>query len=131
MADNRGYTGLITGDLSRYMFALPLGVFGAFHFINAKNMVSQVPNWAPGNPVLWVYVSGAILAFGCLSFITGKYTYQAGVAVGTMLLGFAVLLHLPKAMSAGITVPSDHMTHFLKDFALASAAYFIAGRATY
>lgn len=131
MAQDTGYSGLLTGQIARVMFAIPFAAFAAFHFRHAEKMQSVVPDWIVGSPTLWVYATGAVLALGAFCFLTGAFTYQAGLAVGTMLLVFAFLLHFPKAMSAGLTEPSDSMLNFLKDFALAGAAYYIGGRASY
>ncbi len=121
--------GLVTGRLARILFALPFGVFGAFHWMGASKMVGMVPNWVPGPAVMWIYATGAVLVMGCLCFITGKFTLWAGIALGSMLLVFALTIHLPTVMSAGGMEKQVAMLNMLKDIALAGAAYSMGGEA--
>ena len=43
---------LLTTTVARYVFAIPFGIFGLFHFMNASQMAGMVP--LPGG-VVWVY----------------------------------------------------------------------------
>ena len=44
----------------KYMYILPIAVFGIFHFMNADSMSGMVPQYLPYQ-VFWVYLTGAAL----------------------------------------------------------------------
>lgn len=131
MSQGSGFMGLLTGTLSRFIFALPFGAFGVFHFLGAKNMTFMVPAYIPGPPLVWVYITGGALVLACLSFITGQYTYLTGIGLGVMLLVFAFTVHLPVAMKGVGAAQVAGQVSMLKDVALAGAAFYMAGRAAY
>jgi putative oxidoreductase len=51
----------------KYLLAIPMAIFGLFHFISGPAMAGMVPEVIPGG-VLWVYLTG--IAFDCSS---GRY----------------------------------------------------------
>lgn len=105
------------------MYALPFGVFGIFHLINAENMAAYVPAFIPGG-VFWVYLTGIAHLAACISFIIEKKAHLAGLLLALMLLIFALTIHLPGALEGD---PASTTT-FLKDFALSGAALILADR---
>lgn len=109
--------------IGRYLFALPFGVFGLFHFMNAGGMAGIVPSWLPGG-VFWVYLTGAAHLAACVSLLIEKKTRLACLLLGVMLLVFVLTVHLPGVM-VGQMQPG--MTNLLKDLALAGGAWYIAG----
>jgi uncharacterized membrane protein YphA (DoxX/SURF4 family) len=108
----------ITG-IGKYLYALPIFIFGLFHFMNANAMAGMVP--LPGG-VVWVYITGAGLLAAALSIFIGKYDKLGTFLLGIMLLIFAFSLHLPGAMEGDQSSTSS----FLKDFAMAGAALMYA-----
>ncbi len=109
------------GFLGKLLYALPLAMFGFFHFMNANSMAGMVPDFLPA-PVIWVYLTGASLLAAVISIIIGKKTKLATLLLGIMLLSFALLIHMQgffnqDPVSSGM---------FLKDLALAGAAFFIS-----
>jgi len=100
--------------LGKYLFAIPFGVFGVLHFMNADAMAG----YAFGNPIL-VYVSGAALLAASVSMLIGKFDKLAAVLLAVLLLVFVFAIHL-KPASAG-----DY-SGLLKDIALAGAALMYA-----
>lgn len=110
-------------QIGRYLYALPFGVFGLFHFMNASQMAGYVPGWIPGG-AFWVYLTGAAFLAVCVSIIIEKKTRLACILLGVMLLIFVLTIHLPSVIG-GEMQPA--MTNLLKDLALAGGAWFIAG----
>ncbi len=109
--------------LGRYLYALPLVVFGLFHFMNAKDMAGMVP--IPGG-VFWLYLTGAGLLGAAVAILIGKLDKLATALLGLMLLIFALSIHLPGVIeSGGENVGA--MTNLLKDLALSGAAWMYAG----
>ncbi|MCU0447702.1 MAG: DoxX family protein [Microscillaceae bacterium] len=101
----------------RVLFALPMAVFGLFHFMNAGAMKGMVPNYIPGG-VVWVYITGIALIAAAVSIIIEKMTKLSGLLLGIMLLIFAFTIHLPGGETS--------MPSLLKDLALAGAAFYIS-----
>ncbi|MEX0771279.1 MAG: hypothetical protein WD035_11125 [Balneolaceae bacterium] len=110
----------INSTLSRWLYALPFGVFGILHLLNANMMAGYVPGYIPGG-VFWVYLTGLGFLLACISILIEKETRLACNLLALMLLIFALTIHLPSALEGD-------MTPFLKDTALAGAALFIAGQ---
>jgi len=111
----------------RYLYAIPIAIFGLMHFMNAGNMTGMVP--LPG-AIFWVYLTGAALIAAAVSFIIEKKVRLAGLLLGIMLLIFVLSIHLPGVMGAedpGAMQAS--MSALLKDLGLSGAAFYIG--ATY
>lgn len=107
----------------RIVYALPIGVFGLFHFMNASAMAGMVPSWIPGG-IFWIYLTGAALIAAAISIIIRKKAALASFLLGVMLLIFAITIHLPGM----IAEQQISTTMFLKDAALAGAAFFISAK---
>lgn len=105
--------------LGRYLYAVPLLVFGAFHFMNANAMAGMVP--IPGGAV-WVYITGLGLVAAAVSIFIGKYDKLGTALLGLMLLIFALSIHIPGVMDGN----QASMPNFLKDVAMAGAAWMYA-----
>jgi len=61
----------------RFLYALPMAVFGIMHFMNGSAMSGMVP--IPGG-VFWVYVTGAALVFSIL--YTVRQAFGGAAAFG-------------------------------------------------
>lgn len=109
--------------VGRYLYAIPMAVFGLLHFMNASMMAGMVP--IPGG-VIWVYVVGAALIAAAVAILTGKQAVLAARLLGLMLLIFALSIHLPIVMGGGDAMAGG-MTMMLKDTALAGAAFILSG----
>jgi putative oxidoreductase len=105
------------GFVGKLGFGLVIAFFGVSHFMNATTMTGYVPSYFPLPQVL-VYLTGAALIAAGIALIIGKKAQLAMFLLGIMLLGFAVLVHLPRG-EAG-------MGDLLKDIGLACAAWFIS-----
>ena len=111
----------ILETLGKFMYLIPLAIFGLFHFMNAEAMSGMVPSFLPAK-VVWVYLTGLALIVAVVAIIIGKKAKLALQLLGLMLLLFALLLWLPGAIGGDQTATSM----FLKDTALAGAAWFFA-----
>ena len=107
--------------IGRYLYALPFGIFGLFHFMRAGQMAGMVP--IPGGQ-FWVYLTGLAMLAACVSIIIQKKARLACILLGVLLLVYVLSIHLP-AVIGGEMQPS--MTNLLKDLALAGGAWFMAG----
>lgn len=109
--------------VGRYLYAIPMAIFGLLHFMNGSMMAGMVP--IPGG-VIWVYVVGAALIAAAVAILTGKQAVLAARLLGLMLLIFALSIHLPIVMGGGDAMAGG-MTMMLKDTALAGAAFILSG----
>jgi len=114
-----------TPTVGRYLYAIPMAIFGIFHFMNGSAMAGMVP--VPGG-VFWVYLTGLALLAAGVSIMTGKMAGLATTLLGVMLLIFALTIHLPAVMSAADQMAMQaSMTNMLKDTALAGGAFALSG----
>lgn len=109
--------------VGKFMFAIPMAIFGLFHFMNAESMGGMVPSFIPGG-ILWVYLTGAALVAAAVAIIIGKKAKLATQLLGLMLLLFAVLVHLVSVTNGN----EMSMPNLLKDVALAGGAWFMSGQ---
>ena len=117
---------VLTGRIGRLLYALPFGIFGLMHFMNANAMAGMVP--IPGG-VFWIYLTGLALLAASISMIVEKYTRMACVLLGVMLLIFVLSIHLPGVIGAASEQAMQaSMTNLLKDAALAGGAWILAGK---
>ncbi len=112
----------VTNTLGKILFAVPFGIFGIMHFMNAGAMSGMVP--LPPQ-IVWVYITGAALIAACVSILINKKAKLATLLLGIMLLIFALSIHL------AAVVGGDQMAmgSLLKDVALAGAAFLYSGNA--
>ncbi len=110
----------LTTTLARILFALPFGVFGVLHFINAGMMQGIVPSFMPFK-AFWVYLTGVALILACISILTKVQIKLASLLLALMLLIFVLTIHLPAA------IKGMSLVNLLKDISLAAAALLVAG----
>lgn len=108
--------------VGKYLYALPMAVFGLFHFMMAGAMAGMVPSFVPGG-VIWVYITGVALIAAAAAIATGKEAVLASRLLGLMLLLFALTIHLPALMGGDQAA----MSMLLKDVALAGGAFVLSG----
>jgi len=102
----------------KYLFAIPMMIFGLFHFINADAMAGMVP--IPGG-VFWIYLTGSALLLAGVSMLISKYDDWSSFLLAALLLTFVATMHLPGVIAGG-DMAQMSMTNLLKDFALAGGA---------
>lgn len=108
--------------IGRYLYALPFGIFGILHFVNAGQMAGMVP--IPGG-VFWVYLTGVAMLAACISLIMEKKVRLAAILLGVMMFTFVLSIHLPSVIGGEM---QSSRPNLLKDLALAGGAWFIAGQ---
>lgn len=112
---------MLTTVVARLLYAVPMAIFGLFHFMSAKDMVGMVPSFVPGG-ILWVYLTGIALLAAAVSIVMGKMADMACKLLAILLGIFILTIHLP-AMMAGDAMA---MMSLLKDMALAGGTLAIA-----
>lgn len=110
----------------RYIFTIPLVVFGINHLTNANAMAGMVP--VPGG-AFWVYFTGVAMLAAAVAILTNFRGLGplAAFLVGVLILVFALTIHLPGVINAkdemSRMVP---MINTLKDLGLVGGAWAIA-----
>ena len=111
------------GLIGRILFAIPMLLFGVFHFGNADGMAGMVP--IPGG-VIWVYLTGLALIAAAVAIVINKKMKLATMLLGIMLLLFALTIHLPGVIGGS----ESSMPMLLKDLGLAGGALFMSGNSS-
>ena len=68
-------------NLGKYLFAIPLFIFGLMHLMSADQMAAMAPGGA-----FMVYFTGLCLLAGSVSVIIGKYDKLASVLIAGCFL---------------------------------------------
>jgi uncharacterized membrane protein len=79
-------------------FALPMGVFGAYHFAFSRLVATVVPSWMPGH-LFWTYLVGSALIAAALSITLNKHSVLAATLLSVMLFMFVLLIHVPRLVA--------------------------------
>lgn len=112
----------ITNRAGRLLFALPFGIFGIVHFLNAQDLTAAVPDFIPGSTV-WVYMTGIALLGACYAIVSQTKVYLVSLLLSVMILTFALTVHLPGLFDGHPTA----LPNLLKDLSLAGGALLLAG----
>lgn len=102
-------------QLGKFLYALPMAIFGIMHFMSAEDMAGM----APGGKIM-VYITGVALILAAISIIIGKMDKLASFLLGIMLLLFII----PHAQN--LAENSMEMINILKNVALAGGAFMYA-----
>ena len=108
--------------VGKFLFAIPMAVFGALHFMMGAAMAGMVPPFIPGG-VIWVYITGVALIAAAAAIVLNKEAVLATRLLGLMLLLFALTIHLPALLGGDQAA----MSMLLKDVALAGGAFVLSG----
>ncbi|MGO9839654.1 MAG: hypothetical protein ACLPZF_00420, partial [Candidatus Acidiferrales bacterium] len=111
-------------SMGRLFLAVPMAVFGAQHFTDAKFIVQLVPAWIPG-AWFWTYFVGTALLAAALSIVAKKQSGLAASLLALMLFLFVVLMHIPNVVAK----PSDRVLWAvaLRDLSFSGGALALAG----
>lgn len=104
--------------IGKYLYAIPMVIFGLFHFLNSSAMAGMVP--IPGG-IFWIYLTGLSLILAGISIIIQKLDEWSSLLLAVMLLVFVLTIHLPGVLAGG-EMSQTYMTNLLKDLALAGGA---------
>jgi hypothetical protein len=110
--------------LGRFLFALPLLVFGIQHFMYARYVATLVPSWIPGH-LFWAYFVGAAFVATTLSIATQIKARLSAIWLGIMFLLWVLVLHLPRVAAAPHN--GDEWTSAFVALAMGGGAFLVAG----
>ena len=112
--------------LSNLCFAVPLAVFGAEHFADAKSIMQLVPAFMPW-PLFWTYLVGVALLAASLSIATKIQVRWSGLLYGIMMFLFVAMMDLPAALAN----PRDRISWVLlfRELSFGGGAWLLAAGA--
>ena len=111
---------IITG---KYMYALPMLIFGIMHLVYADTMAAAVPDYFYGGS-FWVYLTGVGLLGSAICIFLNRYVRITSYLLALMLMVFVFTIHLPSVVAGGEGAQMA-LISLMKDFALAGAAVLI------
>ena len=109
----------------RLFYAIPMGVFGTDHLVDAVNIAKIVPRWMPWH-MFWTYFVGVALIAASLSIILKVQARLAATLLGCMFLLFVAMMDIRALV---ITHNSRQFWAItLRDVTFSGAAFAIAAR---
>ena len=111
---------ILTDTIARLLFAIPMLMFGVFHFMNAEGMAGM----APFGGAIMVYITGVCLIAAAVAIVIKKKAALATLLLGVFLLLTALLVQLKGVMGGE---DPGAMPMLLKDLALAGGSFFMSG----
>ena len=112
---------IIPSRVAEVIFALIFAYFGYLHFSKTGLMTPDVPHFFPGDPKLYVYVTGVGFIMAAIAIIINVQKTLACYLLAGVLLVFVFTIHLKPAMN-GKTI------NIMIDAALAMACIHIGNR---
>lgn len=79
-------------QVSRYVFAILLVIFGVQQFLNLDFLTAKVAPYLPAR-IVWVYLTGAAMIAAGACVLTNKKARLAAFALGGLMLFLNLLLH--------------------------------------
>jgi len=113
-----------TIKLGRFLFAIPLVVFGVQHFLYARFVATLVPPWIPGHLFGAIFVGVAFVA-AALSIATQIKARLAAIWLGIMFLLWVLVLHLPRVAASPHN--GNEWTSAFVALAMSGGALIVAG----
>jgi hypothetical protein len=105
------------------LYAVPLLVFAAQHFIYAQFVATLVPAWIPFH-LFWAFAVGAGFVAAAASLIFDRMAWWGATLLGVQFLLWVVILHLPRALAA--TPSGNEWTSLGVALAMGGSAWLIA-----
>jgi uncharacterized membrane protein len=109
--------------LGPIFFSVPLAVFGAEHFSNARAISQGVPRWMPAH-IFWAYFVGLALMSAAVGIALRIRARIAGMLLGIMFICFVLMIHIENAAAN----PRNRIIWavVLRDLAFAGGAFALA-----
>ncbi len=110
-------------ETGRFIYSLPLIIFGLVHFINTQSLISVVPSYFPF-PIFWVYFAGTALIAAGTSILINKMSKLALILLSILLFVFIVTVNIPNTFTESTSQTS--MPYLLSNIGLMGAALYMA-----
>jgi uncharacterized membrane protein len=116
--------------LAPALYAIPLVIFSAEHFVSTRQIMTSVPPWMPGK-LFWTYLVGTALTVSGFSLALRIQARLAATCLGIMFFLFVALTHMPNAVRTTFGAHSSAPERILwaivgRDFSFGCAAFLLA-----
>lgn len=108
--------------VGRCCLAVFLLITGIQHFLYTEFVATLIPEWFPGNAVMWTQFAGVALISGGVGLVVARTARLAALLVGIMVFSWFWIVHLPRALMS----VSDGIAVF-EALAVSGIALMIAG----
>ena len=109
------------------LFSITIISYSVDHFLYAKEVVDYVPSWIPFH-LFWIYFAGVALLASGLAIILKIKTQLAATLLGTMILTWFIILHIPRIIVSPLAYMGSEIASALLALAYSGIAFVIAGR---
>jgi uncharacterized membrane protein len=126
-----GALAIAKGKIGRFgavLFAITIVDFGLLHFMEAKEAADYIPSWIPYH-LFWMYFCGAALLASGIAIIIRTKQKLAVILLGTMILIWFIILHMPRVMAAPAKYMDSEMVSAFMALAYSGTAFVISGSA--
>jgi uncharacterized membrane protein len=113
--------------LGRFFLAAFLILSGIEHFIYVELVTRLVPSWIPGG-VFWTYFAGVALIAGGAGMCIPLTFRPAAAGAGLMIFTWAVILHIPRAVTMTTMRDPNETTAVFEALAFSGVAFMVAGQ---
>jgi uncharacterized membrane protein len=110
--------------LGRFLFAIPLVVFGVQHFLYARFVATLVPSWIPGH-LFWAIFVGVAFVAAAVSIAAQIKARLSATWLGIMFLLWVLVLHLPRVAASPHN--GNEWTSAFVALAMSGGAFLVAG----
>jgi uncharacterized membrane protein len=107
-------------------FSITMTAFGIDHFLYTEFVATLVPSWMPGH-IFWTYFAGVALIGSGVGIILKIKLKQVALLLGTMLLLWFIVLHIPRAVTDPYGDKGNEVTSVFEALAFSGIAFVIAG----
>ncbi len=107
------------------LFAITILSFGIDHFLYAKEASDYVPSWIPYH-LFWMYFTGTALIGSSLAIILKIKAGLAATLLGTMILTWFIILHIPRVITSPVIYIGSEVTSAFIALAYCGVAFVIA-----
>jgi len=109
-------------------FSIMLIIFGIDHFLYTEFVAPLVPDWIPGH-IFWTYFGAVALIASGLCIMLKIKIRLVGMLLGTMLLLWFIVLHIPRAIADPYAGKGNEITSVFQALAFSGIAFVIASSA--
>ena len=108
----------------RYLFGVCVISFTLEQLLYLDATASFVPKWIPPGPMFWAILTTVAMGLGALALLSGQLALPASRLLTLMMVGFGVLIWLPRLLSA----PQDSMNWGgnAQNLAITGASWIVA-----
>jgi uncharacterized membrane protein YphA (DoxX/SURF4 family) len=107
-------------------FSITMISFGILHFLFAKEASTLIPLWIP-NHMFWIYFAGIALISSGIAIILKIRTGLIAALLGTMILIWFIVLHIPRVIASPVADMGDEVTSAFLALVYSGIAFVIAG----